>query len=85
VSTVTGDDVSTMTGKLGDGPRTNSKGESHCFHCRAANHWAYKCPELTGEQQGQLQMNVEALDDGGEAQKEGHQLINVALAQGGAL
>ncbi len=28
-----GDDVSTMTGKSGDGLRTNSKGESHCFHC----------------------------------------------------
>jgi hypothetical protein len=28
-----GDNVSKMTGKSGDGPRTNSKGESHCFHC----------------------------------------------------
>ncbi len=33
VSTDTGDDVSMMTGKSGDGPRTNSKGELHCFHC----------------------------------------------------
>jgi hypothetical protein len=32
------DNVSTMTGKLGDGPRTNSKGKSHCFHCGGANH-----------------------------------------------
>jgi hypothetical protein len=40
------DNVSTMTGKSGDGPRTNSKGESHCFHCGAANHWAYECPDV---------------------------------------
>ncbi len=31
-----GDNVSTMTGKSGDGPRTNSKGESDCFHCGGA-------------------------------------------------
>jgi hypothetical protein len=30
--------VSTMTGWLNKGPRTNSKGESHCFHCGAADH-----------------------------------------------
>ncbi len=32
------DDVSTMTGRTGaeDGPRTNSRGESHCFHCGGA-------------------------------------------------
>jgi hypothetical protein len=80
-----GDNVSTMTGKLGGGPRMNSKGKLDCFQCGAADHWAYKCPELTGEQQGQLQMNVEAQDNGGEAQEEGHQLLNVLLAQGGAL
>ncbi len=56
-----GDNVSTMTGK--SGPRTNSKGESHCFHCGAANHWVYKCPELTGDQQGQLHINLQAQDD----------------------
>ncbi len=77
--------MSTMTKKSGDRPRTNSKGELHCFHCRAADHWAHKCPELTREQQGQLHMNLEAQDDGREAQEEGHQFLNVALAQGGAL
>ncbi len=77
--------MSMMTGKSGDGPRSNSKGKLHCFHCGAADHWAYKCPELTGEQQGQLHMNLEAQDNGGEAQEEGHQLLNVALAQRGAL
>ncbi len=77
--------MSTMTRKLVDGPRTNSKGKAHCFHYGAADHWAYKFPELRGEQQGQLQMNVEAQDNGGEAQEEGHQLLNVTLAQGGAL
>ncbi len=30
-------------------------------------------------------MNVEVQDDEGEAQEEVHQLLNVALAQGGAL
>ncbi len=80
VSTDTGEGVSTMTKKLDNGPRTNSKGELHCFDCKAADHWAYECPKLTGEQQGQLQMNVEAQDDGGEAQEEGHQFLNVALA-----
>jgi hypothetical protein len=85
VSTDTGDDVSMMTSKAGGRPRMNSKGELHCFHWGAADHWAYECSELMGEQQGQLQMNVEAYDIGGEAQEEGHQLLNVALAQGGAL
>ena len=38
----TGNDVSTMTGRSGDGaPRTNSKGELHCFNCGATTHWAY--------------------------------------------
>ncbi len=40
VMTDTGDNVSTMTGKLGDGPRRNSKGKLHYFHCGAADHWA---------------------------------------------
>jgi hypothetical protein len=45
------DDVSTITGKTGDGPRTNSKGESHCFNCGSPSHWANECPQLGGEQQ----------------------------------
>ncbi len=75
-----------MTGKLGDGLRTNNKGESHCFHCGGGNHWAYECPELTGDQQGQLHINLQAQDNtrGGQ-EEEGHQLLNVTLAQGGAL
>jgi hypothetical protein len=80
------DDMRTMTGKLGDGPRTNSKGESHCFHCGGANHWAYESPELTGDQQGQLHINLQVQDNaGGGQEEEGHQLLNVTLAQGGAL
>ncbi len=58
-SSEVGDDVSTMTRKSGDGPRTNSKGESHCFHCRTADHWVYKCPKLTAGPQGQLHMNLQ--------------------------
>jgi hypothetical protein len=75
-----------MTGKSGDDPRTNSKGESHCFHCGGADHWAYKCPKLTGDQQGQLHINLQVQDNmGGVQEEEGHQLLNVMLAQGGAL
>jgi hypothetical protein len=78
--------MSTMTGKLGDGPRTNSKGESQCFHCRGANHWAYECPELTGDQQGQLHINLQVQDNtGGGQEEEGHQLLNITLTQRGAL
>ncbi len=45
------DDVSTMTGRTGgDTAKTNSKGESHCFNCGLPSHWAYKCPQLSGEQ-----------------------------------
>jgi hypothetical protein len=81
-----GDDVSTMTGKLGDGPRTNSKGESHCFLCGGANHWAYECSELTGDQQGQLHISLQVQDNArGSQEEEGHQLLNVMLAHGGAL
>ena len=43
-------EVSMMTGWSSKGLRTNSKGESHCFHCGAADHWAYKSTELNREQ-----------------------------------
>jgi hypothetical protein len=56
--------VSTMTGWLSKGPRTNSKGESHCFHCGGVDHWAYKCPELGGEQQEQLHMTLQGEEKG---------------------
>ncbi len=80
------DKVSTMTGRSSKGPRTNSKGESHCFHCGAADHWAYKCPELSGEQQDQLHMTLQGEGEGGNiGQEEGPQLLNMALVQGGAL
>ncbi len=78
--------VSTMIGRLSEGPRTNSKGESHCFHCGGTDNWAYECPELEGEQQDQLHMTLQGKGKGGNAgQEEGHQLLNVALVQGGAL
>jgi hypothetical protein len=81
-----GDNVSTMTGKSGDGSRTNSTGESHCFHCGGADHWAYKCPKRTGDQRGQLHINLQAQDNtGGGQEEEGHQLPNIRLAQGGVL
>jgi hypothetical protein len=44
-SLATSNNISTMTGRTGtEGPKTNSKGESHCFHCCGATHWAYECP-----------------------------------------
>ncbi len=45
-----------------------------------------KCPELTGDQQGQLHINLQAQDNaGGGQEEEVHQLLNVRLAQGGVL
>lgn len=36
------------------GTKTNSKGESNCFHCGAKDHWVTDCPELTEENKGSL-------------------------------
>jgi len=80
------DDVSTMTGRTGgDAGKTNSKGESHCFNCGSPSHWAYECPQLSGEQQSQLHMNLEAQGGGGEqeAAEDAHQLLHVTMTQGG--
>ncbi len=75
-----------MTGRSNEGPRTNSKGESHCFHCGAANHWVYKCPELSREQKDQFHMTLQGeRGEGNAGQEEGHQLLSMALMQGGAL
>ena len=82
------DDMSTMTGKTsGDGAQTNSKGESHCFNCGLPSHWAYECPQLSGEQQAQLHMNQEAQEDTTEEQagEEGRQMMHVTFSQGGEL
>ncbi len=44
--------ASTITGGPGgDTPKTNSRGESHCYNCGAADHWVYECPHLSREQQ----------------------------------
>ena len=80
--------MSTITGKTsGEGARTNSKGESHCFNCGSPSHWAYECPQLSGEQQAQLHMNQEAQEDATEEQagEEGRQMTHVTLSQGGEL
>ena len=81
--------MSTMTERTsGGGSKTNSKGESHCFNCGLPSHWAYKCPQLSNKQQAQLHMNIEAQgEEGGKEQEaqEGHQMLHVTLAQGGAL
>jgi hypothetical protein len=66
--------------------RINSKGESHCFHCRAIDHWAFKCPQPSKEQQARLHMNVRSQEEREQEQaKEGHQLLNVTFAQAGEL
>ncbi len=81
--------MSTMTGCTGGGEsKTNSKGEPHCFNCESPSHWAYECPQLSNEQQAQLHMNVEAQEEEGRKEQEaqeGHQMLHVTLAQGGAL
>ena len=75
-----------MTGHTGGDTKTNSRGESHCFNCGSPSHWAYESPQLSSEQQSQLHMNLEGQDKSGqEVEEEGHQLLNVMLAQGGAL
>lgn len=78
-----------MTGHTGgDTGKTNSNGESHCFNCGLPSHWAYECPQLTGEQQSQLHMNLEAQGAGGEedvAEDPHQQLLTMTLAQGGEL
>jgi hypothetical protein len=85
--TTAGDDVSTMTGRTGgEAAKTNSKGECHCFNCGSPSHWAYECPQLSGEQQLQLHMNLEAQEESTqEPAEEAQQLFNVTLAQGGEL
>ncbi len=81
--------MSTMTGRTcGGEPKTNSKGESHCFNCGSPSHWAYECPQLSNEQQSQLHMNVEAQEEQDAKEQEGqegHQMMHVTLAQGGEL
>jgi hypothetical protein len=61
--------------------------ESHCFNCGSPSHWTYECPQLVGEQQAQLHMNLDEQEEGAEGQavKEGHQLMHVSLSQGGEL
>ncbi len=79
--------MSTVTGGSGGEAvaRTNSHGELHCFNCGATDHWAYKCPQLSNKQQAQLHMNLEEQGETKDQQEEGHQLLNVMLAQGGNL
>jgi hypothetical protein len=78
--------ASTITGGPGgDTPKTNSRGESHCYNCRAVDHWAYECPHLSSEQQQQLHMNSDVQDEVEKVQEEWHQLLNVTFAQGAAL
>ena len=69
--------------------KTNSKGESHCFNCGAADHWSSECPHdrMTDEQRAELAagerkmlMNIgEEIEDG----QEGVQLLNVMLLNNG--
>ncbi len=66
--------------------RRQKMGEWHCFNCGLPSHWVYECPQLSGEQQAQLHMNLDA-QDGAEGQvvEEGHQLVHMSFNQGGEL
>ena len=55
----------------GGGKRVNQAGDSHCYNCGKMDHWVYKCPDLTAEQQAQLHMHIEAEGNEGEKQQEG--------------
>ncbi len=79
--------MSTVTGGSGGeaAARTNSCGKLLCFNCSVTDHWAYKCPQLSNKQQVQLHMKLEEQGKTKDQQEEGHQLLNVTLAQGGNL
>jgi hypothetical protein len=49
------------------------------------DHWAYKCPDLTAEQQAQLHMHIEVEEEEGVEPREVHQLLNMSMLQGDAL
>ncbi len=66
-------------------PRTNLQGESHSFHCGETDHRAFTCPLLLAEQQGQLQINLDAQEETEEQQEEEHQLLDVMFTQGAEL
>jgi hypothetical protein len=58
--------VSTMTRDSGGGAaKTNSQEESHCFNCRAPNHF-------TTKQQAQLHKNLKEQVESEEQQEEVH-------------
>jgi hypothetical protein len=83
-----GGDVSTTIGGSGGerAKKMNNHGDSHCYNCGSADHWAYECSQLTNKQQAQLHMNLEGNKDVEEQEhQEGHQLLNVTMVQGGAL
>jgi hypothetical protein len=83
-----GKDVSMTTGGSGGerAKKTNNCGDSHCYNCGSADHWAYECPQQTNKQQAQLHMNLEGNKDVEEQEhQEGHQLLNMTMVQGGAL
>jgi hypothetical protein len=74
--------MSAITGASGGevAARTNLRGKN----CSAGNHWAYKCPQ-SNEQQAQLHMNLKEQGETEVQHEEGHQLLNMTLAQAGDL
>jgi hypothetical protein len=90
VDTGRGDASSATTGSgnqasMGGAQQVNRAGDSHCYNYGKTDHWAYKCPDLTAEQQAQLHMHIEGEGEEPEEQQEGHQLLNVSMVQGEAL
>eukprot|EP00956_Cyclotella_meneghiniana_P042120 scaffold248363_cov77-Cyclotella_meneghiniana.AAC.3 len=45
--------------KPGGETKTNSKGESNCFHCGAKDHWITDCPDLNEANKGSLMMQLD--------------------------
>jgi hypothetical protein len=67
--------------------RTNSAGDSHCYHCGKIGHWANKCPQLMNEQLTQLQIVMDRGNKGKEQNAHTvHQFMqHLVMAQGDGL
>eukprot|EP00956_Cyclotella_meneghiniana_P028544 scaffold66757_cov136-Cyclotella_meneghiniana.AAC.1 len=45
--------------KPGGEAKTNSKGESNCFHCGGKDHWVTDCPDLNEANKGSLMIQLD--------------------------
>ncbi len=77
-----GNNASVSTLSTRSGARTNSEGESHCFHCGEDDHWAWECPLLLAEQQEQLHMTLEGQEGVEQEEDTAHQFLHFSMLQG---